>query len=83
MPQKQPPARIAFSVVMMRSRCRWRARTACEGAIALALEVVERDEAQRRGVDAVAKAALPRPDRRGTHGRGDCPRAPSGPRSGA
>ena len=40
---------------MMCSRCR------CEklavGAVALALEVVERDEAQRRGVDAVAQAA--------------------------
>jgi hypothetical protein len=46
---------MAFSVVRMRSRCGGFEQVAV-GAVALAFQVIERDEAKGGGVDAVAQA---------------------------
>src|ERR1700678_1524359 len=58
MPQKQPPARIACSCVAMRLLLSLILKYFAIFAVACSFEFVERDETERRRVDAVAQPAL-------------------------
>src|SRR5215831_19270072 len=57
MPQKQPPASTARSVEVIRLLLHLSIEQLAVAAVPLVFELIQRDEAQRRGIDAVAQAA--------------------------